>query len=104
MYKSVHFDGKNLSVNHADYLKKHNIVYETPAYRGHDGLPIGNGDMGGMLYHTENSVVFHLNKTDVIDFAPDGNFEAWSWQAEENCFIKRKQFSCIEGSMLVLNC
>ena len=46
MYKSVRFDGKKLSVNHADYLKKHNIVYEAPAYRGHDGLPIGNGDMG----------------------------------------------------------
>ena len=84
MYKSVRFDGKKLSVNHADYLKKHNIVYETPAYRGHDGLPIGNGDMGGMLYHTERSVVFRVNKTDAIDFAPDGNFEAWSWRAEEN--------------------
>jgi hypothetical protein len=83
MYKSVRFDGKKLSVNHADYLKKHNIVYETPAYRGHDGLPIGNGDMGGMIFHTERSIVFHLNKTDVIDFAPDGNFEAWSWRAEE---------------------
>ena len=84
MYKSVRFDGKKLSVDHADYLKKHNIVYETPAYKGHDGLPVGNGDMGGMLWHTEDSVIFHLNKSDVIDFAPDGNFEAWSWQAEEN--------------------
>jgi len=44
MYKSVRFNGKKLTVNQADHLKKHNIVYETSAYKGHDGLPIGNGD------------------------------------------------------------
>lgn len=83
MYRSVHFDGEKLAVNHAEYLKKHSIVYESPAYMGCDGLPIGNGDMGGMLYHTERAAVLPINKTDVIDFAPDGNFDAWSWQSEE---------------------
>lgn len=84
MYHSVHFDGKKFLVAPEEYLKKHTIVYQAPAYQGCDGLPMGNGDVGGMLYNTENSLVFPINKTDVIDYGPDGNFDAWSWQSEEH--------------------
>lgn len=83
MYHAVHFNGKEMMVDYTQYLKKHNIVYQAPAYRGYEGIPIGNGDMGGMLYHTEKSMVFGVNKTDVIDYGPDGNFKAWSWESEE---------------------
>ncbi|MEG0253415.1 MAG: hypothetical protein RR667_04975, partial [Muribaculaceae bacterium] len=83
MYQSIHHDGNKLLVDNADYLRKHNIVYKCPTYKGYEGLPIGNGDMGGMLYHTPYSIEFPINKTDVINFCKDGNFDAWSWQSEE---------------------
>lgn len=84
MYQSVHFKDDALQCSKADYLKKHNIVYKAPAYKGCDGLPIGTGDFGGMVCHTEKSIQIQLNKTDVIDYGPDGNFEVWSWESEEH--------------------
>lgn len=84
MYRSIHFDGERILVDQQEYLKKHTIVYQAPAYKGCDGLPIGNGDIGGMLHNTEKSVVFPINKTDVIDYGKSGDFDAWSWQSEEH--------------------
>ena len=36
----------------ASYLTKHDVVYKTPAYEGFDGFPLGNGDLGGMVWNT----------------------------------------------------
>ena len=49
------------------YLSKHDIVYQTPSYEGYEGLPLGNGNMGGMLWCTERGVHFQINKTDTWD-------------------------------------
>lgn len=32
------------------YLNQHDIVYRRPPRGGHDGMPIGNRVMGGMVY------------------------------------------------------
>lgn len=83
MYTAISIKDRKLNVDRMEYLKKHNIVYKTPEYKGYDGLCIGNGRFGGMLFHTTKSMEMTLSHTDAIDFAEDGNFEAWSWESEE---------------------
>lgn len=83
MYKAVYFDGEKLNADTWDYLKKHKLVFHTPQYQGYDGLPIGNGSFGGMIYHSRSKIHVALNHTDAIDFDKNGNFEAWSRCSEE---------------------
>lgn len=83
MYTAVSLKDGRLNVDRMEYLKKHNIVYRSPEYKGYDGMCIGNGCFGGMLFHTAKSMEMTLSHTDAIDFAEDGNFEAWSWESEE---------------------
>ncbi len=62
--------GQNpLFVVDSTYLSKHDIVYKTPAYEGFEGFPLGNGDLGGMVWNTNNGVEVQLNKTDLFDQA-----------------------------------
>jgi hypothetical protein len=49
------------------YLSKHDIVYKTPAYEGFEGFPVGNGDMGGMIWNSFNGLEVQLNKSDLFD-------------------------------------
>ncbi len=49
------------------YLLKHDIVYKTPAYEGFEGFPLGNGDLGGMIWNNKNGVEIQINKNDLFD-------------------------------------
>ncbi|SMD43654.1 hypothetical protein SAMN00777080_2260 [Aquiflexum balticum DSM 16537] len=51
----------------SNYLSKHDILYQTPAYEGFEGFPLGNGDMGGMIWNTDNGVEVQINKNDLFD-------------------------------------
>lgn len=93
MYHSVHFDGSQLTGDTLQYLRKHDVVYHSPAYKASEGFPLGNGCFGGMLYHTDRSIQWMQNHTDVIDFGPDGNFQAWAGESEE---INTAPVSCGE--------
>lgn len=50
-----------------DYLRKHDIVYKTPAYEGYEGFPLGNGDLGGMIWNHKNGLEIQINKNDLFD-------------------------------------
>ena len=64
--------GQNpLFVVDSTYLTKHDIVYKTPAYEGFEGFPVGNGNMGGMVWNTNNGVEIQINKNDLFDQAND---------------------------------
>lgn len=54
-----------------DYLRKHDIVYLDPDYEGYNGFPLGNGDMGGMLWSTENGIKLQINKINLYDRPDD---------------------------------
>lgn len=51
----------------SSYLSRHDIVYKTPAYEGFEGFPIGNGDLGGMVWNNVNGVEIQINKNDLFD-------------------------------------
>ena len=60
------------SVNHLDYLSQHDIVYLDPDYNGFNGFPLGNGDLGGMIWCNEDGLQLQLNKIDLYDRPKDG--------------------------------
>lgn len=51
----------------SNYLSRHDIVYQTPAYEGFEGFPLGNGDLGGMVWNTNNGIEVQINKNDLFD-------------------------------------
>jgi hypothetical protein len=66
--------GQNpLFVVDSAYLTKHDIVYKTPAYEGFEGFPVGNGDLGGMVWNTNNGVEVQINKNDLFDQSHEEN-------------------------------
>jgi alpha-L-fucosidase 2 len=57
----------------SNYLSRHDIVYQTPAYEGFEGFPIGNGDLGGMVWNTSNGIEVQINKNDLFDQSHEEN-------------------------------
>lgn len=82
MYQSIHFNGKELKID-GQYLRGQDILYRSPAYEGWDALPFGDGDTAYLAWNTRDSIVFQINKSDAVEFGPDGDFRAWSWESEE---------------------
>ena len=64
MYKAIHHDGYKSLVDVSEYLARHDIVYRRPALKPYEGLPVGDGKMGGLLYHEPNGIAMQVNHTD----------------------------------------
>ena len=54
-------------VDYKNYLSKHDIVFQTPNYEGFEGLTVGNGDIGGMVWCTRSGIELQINKSDLFD-------------------------------------
>lgn len=54
-------------VDALNYLYKHDVVYNKPFYEGFEGIPLGNGDVGGMLWCTPSGIKLQINKSDAFD-------------------------------------
>jgi hypothetical protein len=48
------------------------------------GLPIGNGDVGALVWTQGRYVHLAVNKVDTWDDGPEGPFESWDANREEN--------------------
>ncbi|HUT26321.1 MAG TPA: DUF5703 domain-containing protein, partial [Sumerlaeia bacterium] len=55
-----------LEVDSGAYVSKHDIVYLSPPTEGYEGLPIGNGDLGGMVWTTPTGILMQINKSDTF--------------------------------------
>lgn len=47
------------------YLSKHDIVYLSPTQLEAEGFPMGNGNMGGMIWNNDNGIELQINKNDL---------------------------------------
>jgi alpha-L-fucosidase 2 len=47
------------------YLSKHDIVFQAPTDLEAEGFPMGNGNMGGMVWNHENGIEIQINKNDL---------------------------------------
>ena len=59
-------------VDQDNYLSKHDIVYLEPEMEGFNGFPVGNGDLGGMVWCNNNGIDIQINKIDLYDI-PESN-------------------------------
>ena len=65
-------------------LSQYDLVYLSPPDDPLDGLPIGNGDLGAMLWTEGSSVHLAINKVDTWDDGPDADFHNWASPADED--------------------
>lgn len=65
-------------------ISQHDLVYLSPPDDPMEGLPIGNGDLGAMLW-TDGSVIhLAINKVDTWDDGPAADFHNWEEPAAED--------------------
>jgi alpha-L-fucosidase 2 len=65
-------------------VSQHDIVYLSPPDDSMQGLPIGNGDVGALLWTDGRYVHLAVNKVDTWDDGPERPFESWDAKQEEN--------------------
>jgi alpha-L-fucosidase 2 len=56
-----------------NYLSRHDVVYQSPMQLEAEGFPLGNGDMGGLIWTHDNGIELQINKNDVWSGPEDGN-------------------------------
>lgn len=55
-----------------NYLSKHDIVYFSPTQLEAEGFPMGNGNIGGMVWNNDNGIEIQINKNDLwTKLSPD---------------------------------
>jgi len=59
------------------YLSKHDVVFLSPTADGFEGFPIGNGDLGAMVWTPPDRIQMQINKVNTWDDAPEGSFAPW---------------------------
>jgi hypothetical protein len=55
-----------LTVDYRSVISKADIVYDTPVQRSEEGLPMGNGRMGSLVWTTPSALKFQINRVDVF--------------------------------------
>ncbi len=61
---------RDFRIDYKEILESHDVVFKTPSHDATYGLPIGNGDVGCLLWTSENKINIAINKTDLWDDAP----------------------------------
>ena len=64
-------------------VARHDLVYHTPPGDPMQGLPIGNGDLGVLVWCEGSRVILAVNKCDLWDDAPFERFTNWKADEEE---------------------
>jgi hypothetical protein len=63
--------GGLLKVNYKNLVSRADLTYKTPASRSEEGLPIGNGRTGSLVWTSPSAIKFQINRVDV--FASDAS-------------------------------
>ncbi len=65
-------------------VARHDIVYKAPPSDPMQyGMPIGNGDIGALVWCDDRKIFIAFNKCDLWDDAPFGTFQNWKPEQEE---------------------
>ncbi|MFV1968600.1 MAG: DUF5703 domain-containing protein, partial [Pirellulaceae bacterium] len=59
-------DSSLLNVDHRALVSRADLFYETPVNAPAEGLPIGNGRMGTLVWSSASAVHFQINRSDVF--------------------------------------
>ncbi len=65
-------------------VSRHDLVYDAPPTDPMQyGIPLGNGEIGALLWCDERRIIISVNKSDLWDDASFGSFFNWSRDEEE---------------------
>lgn len=64
-------------------VSQHDIIYLSPPEDPTLGLPLGNGDLGALLWTTDTQVIVAINKCDAWDDDAPQAFHNWGAEEEE---------------------
>jgi alpha-L-fucosidase 2 len=70
------------NIDWPERLSQHDVVYLSPPEDPVLGLPLGNGDVGALVWTTERELIIAINKNDVWDDAKPGAFRNWGASEE----------------------
>jgi len=54
-----------LGVNYRELVSRADLIYDTPAARSEEGIPVGNGRMGSLVWTSPSALKFQINRVDV---------------------------------------
>ena len=75
-----------------DILPKHDLFFGTPVNSPFAGLPLGDGDIGSLLWLEKDGLHVHINKCDLWEDAPAGVTE----DDEIYCSGREEQLTCLK--------
>jgi hypothetical protein len=55
-----------LTIDHKKLISRADLVYDKPVAKSEEGMPVGNGVMGSLVWTTPSAVHFQLNRADVF--------------------------------------
>ena len=55
-----------MKVDYKSLISKSDLSYDFPVTRSEEGMPVGNGRMGSLVWTTPSAVHFQINRTDVF--------------------------------------
>ena len=64
-------------------MSQHDVVYLSPMEDPTQGLPIGNGDIGALLWTEDGKLLISVNKCDVWDDSDKNEFASWDKTEED---------------------
>ena len=69
-----------LALNYRKLLERADLIYDRPAARSEEGIPVGNGRMGSLVWTVPDALKFQINRVDVYgnDSRTDSFFERHS--------------------------
>jgi hypothetical protein len=64
-------------------VSRHDLVYLSPPTDPMEGIALGNGDTGALIWCDGSRIICAINKCDLWDFAPPGRFHNWKSEEED---------------------
>jgi hypothetical protein len=94
------FPGGFTSVDYPAFLSRHDVVYQAPVVDAFDGLPVGNGDLGALVWTPPDRLRLQVNKVDLIDDGPDEPLQSWADDWDEVSTMLRHAATLSIGNSL----
>ncbi len=109
-------NSKLLQVDYQRLISNADLIYDKPATRSEAGQPIGNGKMGSLVWTTQQSLRFQINRVDIFgnnsetnnfyqrgtDYCGGAGFVDIDFQSNEDIFTNetfRQHLSCYDGTV-----
>ena len=70
-------------------ISQYDLVYRSPPIDPMQGIPLGNGDVGVLLWCEDSKIIAVVNKSDLWEDATFGPFYTWDDKEEEYSTTQR---------------